>query len=75
MTANEMFGELGYARTALASDLIRYENDDDIWVEFCSLDKTVSAFAQSNGFKHLPLSMMILNAIKKQCQELGWLDG
>lgn len=86
MTAEQMFKELGYAKKNTGySNIICYEKDASIrnlqhiiGTQFALNDEHVSMYsifekeAEFGAFNYLDVKL--LNAINKQCKELGWLE-
>lgn len=75
MNAREMFENLGY-RCIKSDRLIWYINDSDVEnyrsIEFWFCDCTFEA--TGNYGDHLMVNVKELEAINKQCKELGWLE-
>ena len=86
MNAEQMFKELGYAKKNTGySNIICYEKDASIrnlphiiGTQFALNDEHVSMYsifgkeAEFGAFNYLDVKL--LNAINKQCKELGWLE-
>lgn len=84
MTAKEMFSRLGYKMMNYRPNIIHYEKNitcDEIYdlldIEFTLNEKIVSCFRyvgdKFNYGAFNDLDMETLEAINKQCEELGWL--
>lgn len=74
MKAEEMFKEIGYKKRAgFESICYVYENEDtaDFEIIFDLKNKNIHTHG---GYTDKSLSMDELNAIKKQCEELDWVD-
>lgn len=85
MNAEQMFKELGYAKKNTGySNIICYEKDASIrnlphiiGTQFVLNDEHVSMYsvfgkeAEFGAFNYLDVKL--LNAINKQCEELGWI--
>ena len=74
MKAEELFEELGYKKQdSFESICYVYENEDtaDFEIIFDLKNKNIHTHG---GYTDKSLSMDELNAIKKQCEELDWID-
>ena len=71
--ADEMFEKLGYKKTIGKGNYIKYKKDDDNIYYF---QKDVKTYYKSGEYDGMcgDTTMQELQAINRQCKELGWIE-
>lgn len=64
MTAKEMFEELGYEENYHIEYIMYYNKEEEKYIWFSRTDETIEA--------RFDIDMLLLKAINKQIEELGW---
>jgi hypothetical protein len=74
-TAKEMFEELGYELfEEKDSRYITYVYHDRYIIQFDLIMQNFYAYEDNMDMQYIGVDMKMLQAINKQCEEMGWLD-